>query len=132
MSHGVLMTFRCSKCGVKLKAKAELQGKPFWCPKRKTEVVVPIAAEYAEPTVVHGVGNDDAQPGLPPPAPMRDSRVGRWDIFLTTFIAVVVANIRRVTRAHRLSAERSLKTFWRSFRNRTSRTTLPNAKAMVA
>ena len=96
MSHGALVTFRCSKCGVKLKAKSELHGKPFSCPRCKTEVVIPTAAEYAEraePTAVDAAGSDEVQPDLPPLAPVKDTRIGRWGIFLTTFLAVVVANI---------------------------------------
>lgn len=96
MSHGALVTFRCSKCGVKLKAKSELHGKPFSCPRCKTEVVIPSPAEYAElvePTPVGGAGRDELRPDLPPLAPVKDTRIGRWGIFLTTFLAVVVANI---------------------------------------
>ncbi len=96
MSHGALVTFRCSKCGVKLKAKSELQGKPFSCPRCKTEVVIPAPAEYAElvePTAVDGAGGSEVQPGLPPPVPAKDRCIGRWGIFFTTFLAVIVANI---------------------------------------
>jgi DNA-directed RNA polymerase subunit RPC12/RpoP len=96
MSHDDLVTFRCSKCGIKLKAKSDLHGRPFSCPKCKTKVVIPPTAEDAEliePTVVDGPGADEVQPNLPPSAPVKEAAVGRWSIFFITFLAVVAANL---------------------------------------